>query len=83
MGQLPDLGSREHLTTTDAGIVKTRQHLTRAAQALREKGVAPPGTDPAAHRARSAAIVLPAGQKFHQAAREASTVRPGVALVSV
>jgi hypothetical protein len=45
--------------------------------------VAPPGTDPATHRVRSAAFVLPAGQVFHVAAREALTVRPGVPPASV
>ena len=55
----------------------------RAAQALAEKGEPPPGTDPATHRVRSAAVVLPEEAAFAEAAREALTARPGVAPVSV
>jgi hypothetical protein len=55
----------------------------RAARALAEQGVAPPGVDPASHRVRSAAVVLPAGAVFHEAAREALTARPGVPPASV
>jgi hypothetical protein len=55
----------------------------RAARALAEKGEAPPGTDPATHRVRSAALVLPAGVKFNEAAAEALRVRPGMPPVSV
>jgi hypothetical protein len=77
MGPIIDR-SKEHLTTTDNGIIMARQRLMRAARALAEHGVPPPGTDPATHRVRSAAVVLPAGQKFHEAAREALTARPGV-----
>jgi phthalate 4,5-dioxygenase len=75
--------SREHLTTTDNGIIMARQRLMRAARALAQQGVAPPGTDPATHRVRSAAVVLPADQAFHVAAREALTARPGVPPASV
>ena len=63
--------SREHLTATDTGIIMARSRLMRAAEALADRGIAPPGTDPATHRVRSAAIVLPAGQPFETAAREA------------
>jgi hypothetical protein len=82
MGPIMDR-AREHLTTTDAGIVAARDRLMRAARGLADKGVAPPGTDPATHRVRSAAVVLPADQPFQEAAREALSVRPGVAPVSV
>ena len=75
--------SKEHLTTTDNGIIVARQRLMRAARALAQQGVAPPGTDPATHRVRSAAVVLPADQEFHVAAREALTARPGVPPASV
>jgi hypothetical protein len=50
---------------------------------LAERGVAPPGTDPATHRVRSAAVILPAGQVFHEAAREALMSREGVPPASV
>jgi hypothetical protein len=82
MGPIIDR-SQEHLTTTDNGIIMARQRLMRAARALAQQGVAPPGTDPATHRVRSAAVVLPADQVFHVAAREALTARPGVPPASV
>jgi hypothetical protein len=82
MGPIIDR-EKEHLTTTDNGIIMARRRLMRAARELAERGVAPPGTDPATHRVRSAAIVLPAGEVFHAAAREALTARPGVAPASV
>jgi hypothetical protein len=55
----------------------------RAARALADKGVTPPGTDPRSHRIRSASVVLPAGEPFEEAAHEALLARPGVAPVSV
>jgi hypothetical protein len=54
----------------------------RAARAL-EKGEPPPGIDPATHRVRSAAVVLPRDASFADAAREALTARPGMAPASV
>jgi hypothetical protein len=82
MGPIADR-TREHLTSTDNGIIMARNRLIRAAKALAEKGVAPPGLDPATHRVRSAAVVLPADQAFQVAAREALTARPGIAPASV
>ena len=82
MGPIADRAN-EHLVATDNGIVMARGRLMRAARALVDKGVAPPGTDPATHRVRSASVVLPAGEAFHTAAREALTARPGVAPASV
>jgi phthalate 4,5-dioxygenase oxygenase subunit len=82
MGPIMDR-TKEHLTTTDNGIVAARNRLLRAMSALADKGVAPPGTDPATHRVRSASLVLPAGELFQEAAREALLARPGVASVSV
>jgi hypothetical protein len=81
MGPIMDR-SREHLLSTDNGIIMARQRLMRAARAL-EKGEPPPGTDPATHRVRSAAVVLPRDAVFADAAREALTVRPGLAPTSV
>ncbi len=82
MGPIVDR-SIEHLTTTDNGIIMARQHLMRAARALAERGTPPPGTEPATHRVRSAAVLLPMGAVFHEAAREALTARPGVPPASV
>ena len=82
MGPIVDR-SREHLTSTDDGIIFARNRLLRAARALAEQGTAPPGIDPVTQRVRSAALVLPAGVAFTDAAAEALTVRPGVAHASV
>jgi hypothetical protein len=82
MGPIADR-TREHLTSTDNGIIMARNRLIRAARALAEKGEAPPGLDPATHRVRSAAVVLGAEQAFQIAAREALMARPGVAPASV
>jgi phenylpropionate dioxygenase-like ring-hydroxylating dioxygenase large terminal subunit len=82
MGPIIDR-AKEHLTTTDNGIIMARRRLMRAARELGENGVAPPGVDPATHRVRSAAIVLPAGDAFQVAAKDALTARSGVAHASV
>jgi hypothetical protein len=57
MGTIQDR-SREHLVSSDNGIVKTRKRLMDAAKAV-ERGLAPPGLDPAAQRARAVAMVVP------------------------
>jgi hypothetical protein len=82
MGPIVDRAG-ENLVSTDNGIIMARRALLRAAQALAGEGKAPPGTDPATHRVRSAALVLPEGAQFAVAAHEALTVRLGVAPVSV
>jgi hypothetical protein len=60
-----------------------RHRLMRAAKALADKGVAPPGVEPVHQRVRSASVVLPPDQPFKDAAREELTVRAGVAHASV
>jgi phthalate 4,5-dioxygenase oxygenase subunit len=45
--------------------------------------VTPPGVELAHQRVRSAAVVLPPDQPFKEAAREALSVRVGVAPASV
>jgi len=82
MGPIADR-TREHLTSTDNGIIMARNRLIRAAKALAEKGEPPPGLDPTTHRVRSAAVVLPADQPLQVAAREALMARAGVAPASV
>ena len=61
----------------------TRQRLIRAATALVDEGVTPPGVDPAHQKVRSASIILPPDQPFKEAAKEAFVARPAVAPVSV
>jgi phthalate 4,5-dioxygenase oxygenase subunit len=75
--------TKERLVSSDTGIIKARQKLRKAVEALRDEGVVPPGVDPAHHRVRSAAIVLPQAESFIDSSREALAVRPGVAHVSV
>jgi hypothetical protein len=82
MGPIVDR-TQEILVSTDKGIIMARQRLMRAARDLAEKGIAPPGVDPAEQRVRSAAVVLPADQSFKDGAREALVVHSGVAPASV
>jgi phthalate 4,5-dioxygenase len=82
MGPIVDR-SREHLLTTDNGIIMARQRLMRAARALAETATPPPGIDPATHRVRSAAVVLPEGAAFAEAAADALRVTEGVAHATV
>jgi phthalate 4,5-dioxygenase len=82
MGPIVDR-TKERLVSADAGIIKARQKLRKAALALREEGITPPGVDPAHQRVRSAAVVLEAHEAFAEACKEALAVRVGVPQSSV
>jgi hypothetical protein len=82
MGPVVDR-TKENLVSTDNGIIMARHRLLRAAKALVEKGVTPPGVDSEHQRVRSAAVILKPEQIFKDAARDELTVRPGVAHASV
>jgi hypothetical protein len=82
MGPIVDR-TKENLVSTDNGIIMARHRLIRAAKALMEKGVTPPGVNTAHQKVRSASVVLPADQPFKDAATEALAVQPGVAHASV
>ena len=82
MGPIVDR-TKERLVSSDTGIIKARQKLRKAVEALRDDGVTPPGVDPAHHRVRSAAIVLPQEASFIDSSRDAVAVRPGVAHTTV
>ena len=82
MGPIVDR-TKENLVSTDNGIIMARHRLLRAAKALRERGIRPPGIDPVHQRVRSAAIVLPVDQPYKTAASEALVAVPGKAQVSV
>ncbi len=82
MGPIVDR-RRENLVSTDNGIIMARHRLMRAAKALADKGVMPPGRDVAHQKVRSAAVILPPDQAFKDAAREELTVRPGIRQASV
>ena len=47
MGPIVDR-TKERLVSADSGIIKARQKLQRAVEALRDKGITPPGVDPGA-----------------------------------
>ena len=82
MGPIVDR-TKENLVSTDTGIIMARHRLLRAAKALEEEGILPPGVDPAHQRVRSAAIVLPPEVPFTEGARDALIARPAVAPSSV
>jgi phenylpropionate dioxygenase-like ring-hydroxylating dioxygenase large terminal subunit len=82
MGPIVDR-MKERLVSSDTGIIKARQKLRKAVEALRDEGVTPPGVDPTHHRVRSAAIVLPQEESFIEACRDALTARLGAAHTSV
>jgi len=82
MGPIVDR-TKEHLVSTDAGIIRTRRKLVKAATALRDNGTTPPGVDPAHHRVRSAAVVLRPDESFVESCREAMMAVPGTPHSSV
>jgi nitrite reductase/ring-hydroxylating ferredoxin subunit len=67
MGAIQDR-TREHLCSTDNGIILTRKKLLKAAKDNRE-GKPVPGLDPASQRVRSCAIELPSGQPYREGAK--------------
>jgi len=82
MGPIVDR-TKEHLVSTDTGIIMARQRLLKAVTALVDTGVTPPGVDPEHQKVRSAAVILPPDQPFKEGAREAMIARPSVAPASV
>jgi phthalate 4,5-dioxygenase oxygenase subunit len=82
MGPIVDR-SKEHLVSTDSGIIMARQRLLRALKAMQDTGTAPPGVDPDHQKVRSAAVILPPDQPFKDGAREALIARPAIAPASV
>jgi phthalate 4,5-dioxygenase oxygenase subunit len=82
MGPVVDR-SKERLVSADAGIIKARQKLRKAAVALRDEGTVPPGVNPVHHHVRSAAVVLPRDAAFIDSSREALTAEPGKPHASV
>jgi phthalate 4,5-dioxygenase len=82
MGPIVDR-TKENLTTTDNGIIMARIRLMKAAKALAEKGVLPPGRDAEAMSVRSAAVILKPDETFNEAAKDALTAKPGVHHASV
>ncbi len=75
MGPICDR-TKENLVSTDNGIIMARHRLMRAAKALADKGVTPPGVDPAHQKIRSCSIVLPPDVAFKDGAKEALNAKP-------
>lgn len=82
MGPIVDR-TKENLTSTDNGIIMARLKLMRAARALAEKGVPPPGRDPETQRVRSAAVVLEADKAFMDGGGTYLKVKTGEPFFSV
>ena len=82
MGAIQDR-TRENLTSTDNGLIMARHRLMKAAKALAEKGVRPPGTEPEVQRVRSVAMLLRRDVSFADAARDALRAEPGKPHASV
>ena len=82
MGPIVDR-TKENLVSTDNGIIMARHRLLRSVKAMIDKGVAPPGLDVVHQRCRSASVVLPPGQHFKDAAKEALTVKDDMEHVTV
>jgi hypothetical protein len=82
MGPICDR-TKENLVSTDNGIIMSRHRLMRAAKALVEKGVTPPGVDPEHHKIRSCSVVLPPDVAFKDGAKEALKAQRGVAQTTV
>ncbi len=78
MGTIYDR-SREHLGSSDLGVIRVRRRWIESAKALRDRGVSPPGADdPFAYRLRAAALLLPEGRSWTEDTREHTVVIEGV-----
>ncbi|MDH4189739.1 MAG: aromatic ring-hydroxylating dioxygenase subunit alpha [Betaproteobacteria bacterium] len=82
MGPIQDR-TRENLVSTDNGIIMARHRLMKAAKELKDKGILPPGRDPAEQRVRSVALILPPETPFSEGAKEALKANAGVPQTSV
>ena len=62
---------QEHLGTSDAMIIRTRQRILRAARALQEQGTVPPGVDePEVYGVRGGGVFLPKNADWLKATAE-------------
>ncbi len=70
---------REHLGTTDLGIIAARKMLLRAVKAMRDHGVTPRGVDaPGAYQVTASNVVLPNSGNWADGVRDATKAEPGV-----
>jgi phenylpropionate dioxygenase-like ring-hydroxylating dioxygenase large terminal subunit len=70
MGPIYDR-TQEHLGSSDAMVIRTRRRAIEAAEALRDRGVVPPGVDdPTVYRYRSGGVILPRDADWLDATKE-------------
>ena len=63
--------TNEHLGTSDSMVIRVRRALLRAAAALREQGIVPPGVDqPEVYAQRSGGVILPRNADWFEATKE-------------
>ncbi len=74
IGRIQDR-SREHLGTSDVGIIMARRRLFKAAMAMHEENVQPPALDTVSQSVRAASILLPKGQPFAEGAQNVLVAR--------
>jgi phthalate 4,5-dioxygenase oxygenase subunit len=75
MGPIMDR-TEEHLGTADATIIRVRRRMIRAAEALRDAGVTPPGVEePELYTVRSCQAILPADADWTRALEAWHTAR--------
>src|SRR5262249_25189912 len=78
MGPIYDR-TKEHLGTSDLGIITVRRRLLREARALLDSGAEPPGAaNSELYQVRGAAALLPEGADWLQATEDLRRVIPGV-----
>jgi phthalate 4,5-dioxygenase len=83
MGAIYDR-SKEHLGSSDTGIIQVRRRWLKAAQQLRDSGMSPTGVNAAAsYRVRSAGVILPRDASWVEEAQGHLQAREGVHLDSV
>lgn len=75
--------TKENLVGTDNGIIMARHRLMKAAKALAEKGVTPPGVDPAHHRVRQATFFLKRDEPFAEKVMDTMPHEQGAPLITV
>jgi phthalate 4,5-dioxygenase oxygenase subunit len=76
MGPISDR-TREHLGVSDTAIIKLRRLLLRTLKDM-EEGKAPPASDPASYRVRSAGFALPAGSSLEEAVTRHTRIHASV-----
>ena len=82
MGPIVDR-TKENLVGCDNGIIMARHRLMRAAKALAEKGIIPPGVNDEHQKVRACAMLLKRGVAFKEGAGEALKATAGRAQTTV